>query len=40
MVEKEMTQGLATPEQGGTRVESIARSTLSKVGSMTGEEGR
>jgi hypothetical protein len=35
-----MIQGLATPDQGGAMVDSIARPSLSKVGNMTGAEGR
>ena len=37
---KVMTQELATPESGGAMEVSIARPTLSKVGSMTGAEER
>jgi hypothetical protein len=40
MVEKVIIQGPATPEQGGAMEDSIARQTLSKVGNMTGAEGR
>jgi hypothetical protein len=35
-----MIQGLATPESGGSMIDSIARPTLSKVGIMTVAEGR